>query len=123
MNILNRVPTLVSGTSKSTVYSRHHILKQNRNLQVNVLLVGKKNGLEPWIQEGVEEYERRLRPVMAIATHVYKNNPELEAAASKLKGPVFALDERGKELNSMEFEKTLYKSLEDGGATVNFIIG
>jgi 23S rRNA (pseudouridine1915-N3)-methyltransferase len=40
-----------------------------------------------------------------------------------MKGVILALDESGKEYTSREFEKVLYKSFEEGGAHVTFIIG
>ena len=94
-----------------------------RFLTTNVYIVGKKNGAEAFIASGCAEYEKRLRPVMSLTTHFLKSDDDLMAMTKNLKGVVFALDERGKELTSREFSKLIYDSFVDGGTHVSFIIG
>ncbi len=96
---------------------------QSRRISVNVVVVGKKGGIEPWIGAGVDEYEKRLKSSMNINTTVLKSNNELEQFETKMKGPIFAMDERGSSLTSKEFSQLLYGSLQEGGASVSFIIG
>ena len=95
------------------------------SLTTNIVVVGKKNGVETWIADGIYEYEKRLRPVMTLNTIYNKNDDELLNCVSGLssKGTIIALDENGKTFNSKDFSDYYYKSLEQGGATVTFVIG
>lgn len=95
----------------------------SRFLTTNIYIVGKKNGAEAFIASGCAEYEKRLQPVMSLTTHFLKSDVDLVTTTTNLKGVVFALDERGKELTSREFSKLLYDSFVDGGTHVSFIIG
>jgi len=46
-------------------------------LTTNIIVVGKKGGVEDWIQSGYNEYEKRLKPTMNIQTVFMKSNDEL----------------------------------------------
>lgn len=52
--------------------------------------------------------------MLALETVWHKTDEELEAAVAKEKAPVICLDERGKELSSLEVADRLYKKLEEG---------
>jgi len=108
------------GTVKKPTSS---VSRTARRLTTSILVVGKKNSVEPWIEQGVAEFEKRLVPVMRFSTVFCKDDDALVAEAGKLKGIVIALDEHGKQLTSIDFSKYLYKSYEEGGASVHFIIG
>ena len=69
---------------------------------------------QEWLNEAYNEYVKRLRPVLALETVWHKTDEELEAAVSKEKAPVICLDERGKQLTSLEVADRLYKKLEEG---------
>lgn len=90
---------------------------------MNIVAVGKKGSTEEWIGDGIRIYEKRLSPVMNINTTILKTDSELEHFESKMKGPVFALDERGATMGSQEFSQKLFGAFEQGGANVSFIIG
>mmetsp|Transcript_19716 Transcript_19716/g.32950 ORF Transcript_19716/g.32950 Transcript_19716/m.32950 type:complete len:197 (+) Transcript_19716:16-606(+) len=94
-----------------------------RYLTTNIIVVGKKNGVEDWISEGYAEYEKRLKPTMKIQTTFLKNDDELIKAAKSSRGYVVALDEKGNQFSSKEFSSFYYTGLEKGGATVSFLIG
>jgi 23S rRNA (pseudouridine1915-N3)-methyltransferase len=85
--------------------------------------VGKKNAAEAFVTEGCNEYEKRLTPVMKVNTNFLKSDDALVEAAKSSKGTIFALDENGTEYTSREFSAFVYKGLEDGGASLTFIIG
>jgi len=51
-----------------------------RALTTDIYIVGKKTGGEEWIAVGVEEYEKRLRPVMTCRTTFLKTDEELVKA-------------------------------------------
>jgi hypothetical protein len=48
-----------------------------RALTTDIYIVGKKTGGEEWIAAGIEEYEKRLRPVMTCKTIFLKTDDEL----------------------------------------------
>jgi 23S rRNA (pseudouridine1915-N3)-methyltransferase len=94
-----------------------------RYLTANILIVGKKNGAEQFIDDGYAEYEKRLGPTMKINTIFLKSDEALVQAAKDIKGSVIALDENGKQYTSRQFSDVVYKGFEDGGANLSFIIG
>lgn len=94
-----------------------------RFLTTTILIVGKKNGGESFIDEGCALYEKRLRPTMTVNTVFLKSDEALVDAAMAAKGTVMALDESGKEYTSREFSDVVFKGLEDGGAALTFIVG
>ena len=68
----------------------------SRHLTTNILVVGKKNGVEPWIAGGISEYEKRLRPLMTLTTHFCKSDDDLIKSCDNFsKGSVIVLDENG----------------------------
>lgn len=109
---------------RRVVYSsRPHIRQSKLLLTTNIVVVGKKNSVEPWIVDGISEYEKRLRPIMNLNTIYTKNDEELINCCQSMKGTIIALDEKGKIYTSKEFSDYYYKSLELGGATCTFVIG
>ena len=94
-----------------------------RSLNVNLFVVGKRSGGEPWIADGCFEYEKRLKPIMSIQTTFFKDDDGLIRAAQSNKCPIIALDENGRQCTSHEFTDLLYKTLGEGGASTTFIIG
>ena len=52
--------------------------------------------------------------MLALETVWHKTDEELEAAVAKEKAPVICLDERGKQLTSLEVADRLYTKLEEG---------
>ena len=123
--VLSILPMLSSFRAGPFVKSqmRHDSNIMRRLLVTNVLIVGKKNGAEQFINDGCLEYEKRLTPVMKFNTVFLKSDEALIEAANGLKGFVIALDESGKEYSSRQFSDVVFKGLEDGGATLTFIIG
>lgn len=109
-------------------FSKTHEIKSftlstSRTLTVNIIVVGRKNGAEDWIDAGCFEYEKRLTGSLNVKTTFVKTDLDLQKAAESAKGLVLALDETGKEMASSEFSVFLYKSLEKGGARVSFLVG
>lgn len=96
-----------------------------RYLKVEIHAVGKKGGSEDWIADGINEYEKRLRPSASVNTHFYKTDEDLVQAFTQksMKGSILALDENGKQFTSRQFADVVSKSFVEGGATISFIIG
>jgi 23S rRNA (pseudouridine1915-N3)-methyltransferase len=92
-------------------------------LTTNIYIVGKKSGGEEWISQGCLEYEKRLAPVMDVHTHFLKSDGELIKAARQAKGVIYAMDENGKSVTSLNFSTMLFDGFEEGGSNVSFFIG
>ena len=92
-------------------------------LTTSIYLVGKKNGVEEWIQDGVSMYETRLKSVIDVRTIYLKTDADLVTAAGSAKGKVFALDENGRQLSSRSFSKLVFDGFVEGGSHVSFLIG
>ena len=89
-------------------------------LRLKVVSVGRPK--ERWIEEGVEEYQRRLQPVMAIETVWVKDDNQL--AALIIKEPrVVCLDPQGRLFDSEGFSSFLVQQFEEGGSRLAIVIG
>jgi 23S rRNA (pseudouridine1915-N3)-methyltransferase len=77
---------------------------------------------EPWLQEAIQEYIKRLKPVAEIEWIHPKKESDLAPLVEKEKRWI-ALDPRGKEFTSEQFSKFIFQELESHGATINFVIG
>ena len=113
--LLRAVPNGRAKTGHHTVTCRH--------LFASILIVGKKNGAEQWINDGYLEYEKRLKPVLKVETTFVKDNAALVKACEAARGRIIALDENGENHTSTTFTSFLYESFEAGGANVCFVIG
>lgn len=98
-------------------------LSTRRSLTTSIHVVGKKNSVEAYINDGFSQYEKRLAPIMKINSVFHKSDEELVSALPSFKGVVIALDENGKTFTSREFSRYFYKALEEGGSQVTFVIG
>ena len=92
-------------------------------LTTKVFVVGKRNSVEPWIEEGCSEFVKRLVPVMSLETIYLKSDEALVDAVQREKGFTVCCDEGGKSFTSREFSQFLFKGFELGGAQVNFVVG
>lgn len=89
-------------------------------LKVKVLSIGKTK--EKWLEEALQEYLKRLSPVLTIEFLLYKTNTQLEAQAAK-ENCIICLDPNGKMVSSEEFAAILISNLEKGGSKIAFVIG
>ena len=109
-------------TNRWFILSRQRVMV--RSLTTNIIIVGKQNGGEQFIDDGCHMYEKRLTPVMKVNTIFLKTDKDLVTAAKGLKGKaVWALDENGRQYSSREFADVVYDGLQEGGATITFIVG
>lgn len=96
-------------------------------LQVNIRIVGRKNGGESWLDQAYAIYESRLKPTnLDVTTHWHKNDEELIKAATSDEGKshkVILLDPLGKMCTSEIFCDNMYRWLEVGGSRLTFCIG
>ena len=105
-------------------------------MKVKLVAVGKTD--EPWLIEGMKEYGNRITrylpleiieiPGLKNASHLSKPDWKAKEAAKIL--PVFSssdiivlLDEKGKEMTSVEFSSFLNQKFSSGSKNLVFIIG
>lgn len=102
---------------------RHHITKHYLTTYIHI--VGKRTGAEDFISDGIDEYEKRLGPIMNVETIFYKSDEDLVVGvtAANQKYKIICLDEKGTEYTSRDFSKMLYQSFQDSGVRVGFVIG
>jgi len=89
-------------------------------IQIKVLAVGKEN--EGWLKSAIEEYQKRLKPQLALFFVFLKNDRQLLSALEKEKGCI-ALDPQGKQMVSEEFAEWAARQWEQGGSRLTFVIG
>ena len=77
---------------------------------------------EPWLQEALEEYEKRLKAIMPIEWIFAKNNEQLRLFLSK-ENSFIALSPSALEMTSPQFSAYLYTQLESFGSRLTFVIG
>jgi len=103
-------------------------------MQINIICLGKTR--ERWIQQGIDEYQKRLNPYWKISWNVLKDaslkavdnieKVKIQEAKSLLKSInttdfVIALDENGDSISSGEFARKLENIILNKDVT--FIIG
>lgn len=89
-------------------------------LKIRVLSTGKTK--EKWLEEAIQEYLKRLSPILSIEFLFFKNDHQLEAQAAK-ESSLICLDPNGKLLTSEDFASVLRSSLIKGGSRLTFVIG
>lgn len=85
--------------------------------KVKIITQGKTK--EPWLQEALLEYEKRMIGKLQIHWVLLNTEKELEEKILKEENPIF-LDLEGKMLSSEEFSDKMYQSW---GTKINFVIG
>jgi 23S rRNA (pseudouridine1915-N3)-methyltransferase len=86
--------------------------------KVKIYTIGKLK--DAWLQEALEEYEKRLSRRVEIEWILAKNDAEL---SEKLEGPYIALDPKGELLDSPSFSKKLSHLFQQQGSRLQFLIG
>lgn len=89
-------------------------------IKLKIFSIGKTK--ESWLEDAIQEYAKRLSPLMAIEWIWAKDNSHLIDLASK-EPKVICLDPKGKLLSSEQFAAFLEQSWERGGSRLAFVIG
>ena len=89
-------------------------------IRVKLLTIGRTK--EAWLDEALQEYLKRLKPILSFELILAKNDSELVALAEKEKHYI-CLDPKGKMLTSEEFAETFSSAVERGGSKLAFVIG
>ena len=88
--------------------------------KVKIFSIGKTK--EPWLNEAISEYSKRLGPILSIEWVIAKDNLALFHLLQK-EVSYIALDPQGKILTSEAFSDWIQKQLEQEGSRLNFVIG
>lgn len=91
-------------------------------MKVTVAVVGRLK--EAYLQAAEDEYRKRLRPYCTLAVTESKDEAAL-LASLPAQAHIYAFDERGDALSSLEFSRDILGAEEQrgGGAPVVFAIG
>lgn len=89
-------------------------------LKLKILSIGKTK--EEWLEQGLGEYVKRLRPYLSIEWFWAKDNSQLTELVKK-EGLCICLDPAGQLMTSEEFSTFMQHHWEKGGARLAFVIG
>jgi 23S rRNA (pseudouridine1915-N3)-methyltransferase len=89
----------------------------NEMLKVQIFTIGKNK--EPWLKEGLNMYQNRLKGKIEIHFEIFRSIPELESSVKK-KSRYICLDPVGDCLTSEELSDYLYNK---HGGEIIFVIG
>jgi 23S rRNA (pseudouridine1915-N3)-methyltransferase len=96
-------------------------------MKVNIRIVGRKSGSEPWLDDACEMYLTRLLPsTVEVETTWHKENQALTKGvdSDSSKGhTVVLLDPLGMTRTSEKFSDDLFEWLDRGGSRLSFVIG
>ena len=93
-------------------------------LNITILSVGAIK--EKYWQEAINEYLKRLTPFVKVEVIELKDEgikKESEKILSYLDSNTFVMDEKGKELTSVEFARSIEKKMIKGLKNLIFVIG
>ncbi len=94
--------------------------------RIHLITVGRVK--TPWIREGIDLYAGRLnhscdfQTTIIAAGEAKEEHKRLAAAIAKAQGDIILLDEKGKQMTSVEFSRWIGKK-RDAGRTITFVIG
>jgi 23S rRNA (pseudouridine1915-N3)-methyltransferase len=88
--------------------------------KIKIYSVGKTK--EPWLQEALDLYEKRLKGTLTLEWLLYKTDIELEAALKK-QGPFICLTPEAKQYTSAEFSSSFIRWITQSGSRLSFVIG
>lgn len=77
---------------------------------------------QSWIEEGLLDYEKRLKGRLSIQWHCLKDDKRLSSMLEKEKY-VICLDEKGKLLDSLSFSKYLQECFVKAASRLSVLIG
>jgi 23S rRNA (pseudouridine1915-N3)-methyltransferase len=89
-------------------------------IKIAIVSVGRPK--ERWIEEGFEEYCKRMRTYVEVMSTWVRDDAQLEAFLAKEKA-VVCLDPKGAMHTSEKFSRYLDKKIEQGGARLTLAIG
>jgi 23S rRNA (pseudouridine1915-N3)-methyltransferase len=88
--------------------------------QIKIYTIGKVK--ERWLQEGIQEYTKRLKPSISIEWILAKNTQQLEQLLTH-EPRYFSLDPQGKLFTSEAFSLWMEEAFVKGGSRLSLVIG
>lgn len=88
--------------------------------KLKIFSIGKNK--TDWITAGIEEYSRRLKPILSIEWILSKNDQQLELLLEKEQRYI-CLDPQGLEFTSEKFSEKLHGLLAAHDSRLSFVIG
>lgn len=88
--------------------------------KLRILSIGKTK--EPWLEDAIAEYLKRLQHVLTIEFVWAKSDDQLVQLASK-ESLLICLDSEGKMMTSEQFSTFIIKKFEEGGSRLAIVIG
>lgn len=89
--------------------------------KVKIVSIGKNK--EKWLEEALQEYIKRLSPLLSVEFVLLKDDQQLEKTLEKESGGVICLDPEGKMMSSEEFAQHLHQNLQEHGSRLTLVIG
>lgn len=117
-------PAVLSFTPKRRVLSRN-ASRICAKLKVEVINIGKRSGKDAVFDDQINEYVKRMRPVLSVQGRWVKAESAVEnVKRHSEQGAVILLDEKGKMAkDSVHFSEIMYDALERGGSRLAIVIG
>lgn len=100
---------------------QRQVVRKNSQALLHVSILSPGKTKEQWLNMAMEEYIVRLRPFITVDCLWTRDDRHLLQLVSKQTGCLYCLDSKGSTINSVEFQKLLYQSFENG--KVCFVIG
>jgi 23S rRNA (pseudouridine1915-N3)-methyltransferase len=88
--------------------------------KLKIFSIGKTK--EPWLIEAIEEYTKRLRPILSIEWVLSKDERQLKESLDK-ESSYIALDSKGESYNSEAFSQWLIVAFQKENSRLNIVIG
>lgn len=118
---------LQSNTERRCPSQRSKNNQITMGMDIKILIVGRKNGSEAWLEDAYSMYETRLQPsLLDVSTIWHKNDDDLSknVLADAEKGhTIVLLDPTGKTYTSEKFSEAVFDWLDIGGSRLSFVIG
>jgi len=88
--------------------------------KLKIISVGKTK--EKWLDDAIDEYLKRLSPVLEISFSWLKDDDQLTKAVAK-ESNVVCLDVLGKMMSSEDFSTFIHNKIQAGGSRLTLVIG
>lgn len=88
--------------------------------KITIFSIGKTK--EKWLQDAIEEYFKRLKPIAQFEFILAKDDAHL-IDITKNEKELICLDSQGQMMTSEEFSVFVHEQLQRGGSRLSFVIG
>ncbi len=89
-------------------------------LKLKIISIGKTK--EEWLETALDEYIKRLKPIISIEFCLVKTDDQLLSLCEK-EPVIICLDPKGKKVTSEQFAEYVEKKFIEGGTKLSIVIG